>query len=159
MGFSELIENPERMPESIKSILIAPQVSSKLLSTRNVKPSCSYFASVSFGSSRASPKEGPDQPPPMSATRRAESILFWSMYDFKFCVANSVTSNIWHTPYILFNVIIWVLSHTKTTDKAESCRQTYYFEYFNYNIKEYLEISQCRKRRRNVTQCIFLWYH
>jgi len=94
MGFAELIENPERMPASIKSILIAPQVSSRLLSTRKVRPSCSYVASFSFGSSRARPSDGPAQPPPMIATRRAESMLFCSMYDLRFCVANSVTSNI-----------------------------------------------------------------
>jgi len=84
MGFVELIENPDRIPASIKSILIDSQVFSKLLSTRNVSPSCSYFASFSFGSSRARPREGPDQPPPMIATRRAESILFSSMYDLRF---------------------------------------------------------------------------
>jgi hypothetical protein len=94
MGLAELIENPDRMPASIKSILIDPQVSSRLLSTKNVRPSCSYVASFAFGSSRARPSEGPDQPPPMSAMRRAESMLFCSMYDLRFCVANSVTSNI-----------------------------------------------------------------
>ena len=98
MGLAELIENPERMPASIKSIFIDPQVSSKLLSTRKVRPSCSYFASFAFGSSRASPREGPAQPPPIRATRRAESILFCSIYDLRFCVANSVTSNIINTP-------------------------------------------------------------
>jgi len=104
MGFAELIENPDRMPASIKSILIDPQVSSRLLSTRKVRPSCSYFASDSLGSSRASPSEGPDQPPPIMAMRRAESMLFCSMYDLRFCVANSVTSNITSTPYLLFNL-------------------------------------------------------
>ena len=101
-GLVELIENPDLIPASIKSILIDPQVSNKLLSTRNVRPSCSYFASDSFGSSRASPKDGPDQPPDIRAIRRAESILFCSMYDLRFCVANSVTSNIGNTPCLLF---------------------------------------------------------
>ena len=94
IGLAELIENPERIPASIKSILMDPQVSKRLLSTRNFRPSCSYVASLSFGSSRARPSEGPAQPPPMSATRRAESMLFCSMYDLRFCVAVSVTSNI-----------------------------------------------------------------
>jgi len=104
MGLAELIENPERMPASIKSILMEPHVSKRLLSTRKVRPSCSYFASLSLGSSRARPREGPAQPPPMMATRRAESILFWSIYDLRFCVAKSVTSNIIHTPYLIFNL-------------------------------------------------------
>ena len=102
MGLVELIEKPDLMPASIKSTLIDPQVSNKLLSTRNVRPSCSYFESVSFGSSRASPRDGPDQPPDIRETRRAESILFCSMYDLRFCVANSVTSNIGNTPCLLF---------------------------------------------------------
>jgi hypothetical protein len=101
-GLSELIEKPDLIPASMKSTLIDPQVSNKLLSTRNIRPSCSYFASVSFGSSRASPKDGPDHPPDIRAIRRAESILFSSMYDLRFCVANSVTSNITNTPYLLF---------------------------------------------------------
>ena len=115
MGLAELIENPDRMPASIKSILMEPQVSSRLLSTRKVRPSCSYLASVSFGSSRASPSEGPAQPPPMIATRRAESILFCSMYDFRFCVAKSVTSNITITPCLLFNLT--VCKHSCRTKK------------------------------------------
>ena len=78
-GLVELIENPDLIPASMKSTLIDPQVSNKLLSTRNVRPSCSYFASLSFGSSRASPKDGPDQPPDIRAIRRAESILFSSI--------------------------------------------------------------------------------
>ena len=108
MGFAELIEKPERMPASIKSILIEPHVSSRLLSTRKVNPSCSYFASVSFGSSRARPKDGPLQPPDIRATRRAESILFCSMYDLRFCVANSVTSNITNTPCLFININVRV---------------------------------------------------
>jgi hypothetical protein len=110
IGLAELIENPERMPASTKSILIDPQVSNRLLSTRNVSPSCSYFASLSLGSSRARPREGPAQPPPMMATRRAESILFCSMYDFRFCVAKSVTSNITYTPCLIFNLNVCMLS-------------------------------------------------
>jgi len=109
IGLAELIENPDLIPASIKSILIDSQVSNKLLSTRNVRPSCSYFASVSFGSSRARPREGPDQPPPMIATRRADSILFSSMYDLRFWVANSVTSNITSTPCLLFNLNVCLL--------------------------------------------------
>ena len=101
-GLVELIEKPDLIPASMKSTLIDPQVSSKLLSTRNVRPSCSYLESDSFGSSRASPKDGPDHPPDIRAIRRAESILFSSMYDLRFCVANSVTSNITNTPYLLF---------------------------------------------------------
>ena len=102
MGLAELIENPDLIPASIKSILIDPQVSKRLLSTRNINPSCSYFASDSFGSSRASPRDGPDHPPDIRDTRKAESILFCSMYDLRFCVANSVTSNITSTPCLLF---------------------------------------------------------
>jgi len=98
IGLAELIENPDLIPASIKSTLIDPQVSNRLLSTRNVNPSCSYFASVSLGSSRASPRDGPAHPPDIRDIRRAESILFCSMYDLRFCVANSVTSNITHTP-------------------------------------------------------------
>jgi hypothetical protein len=109
-GLAELIENPERIPASIKSTFMDSQVSSRLLSTRNVKPSCSYVASFSFGSSRASLREGPDQPPCIKATRRAESMLFCSMYDLRFCVANSVTSNIrvLLACYLIFSpVILW----------------------------------------------------
>jgi hypothetical protein len=121
MGLAELIENPERMPASMKSIFIDPHVSSRLLSTRNVNPSCSYFASFAFGSSRASPREGPAQPPPMSATRRAESILFCSIYDLRFCVANSVTSNITNTPSKLFNLNAYKVSDLwKVADKPIS---------------------------------------
>ena len=110
MGLSELIENPDLTPESMKSIVIVPHVSNKLLSTRKVSPSCSYFVSVSFGSSRANPKDGPDQPPCIRETRRAESILFCSMYDLRFCVADSVISNITHTPWLLFNLNVCLLS-------------------------------------------------
>ena len=109
IGLAELIEKPDLIPASIKSTLIDPQVSSRLLSTKKVRPSCSYFASDSFGSSRASPKDGPDQPPDIRETRRAESILFCSMYDLRFCVANSVTSNITCTPCLLFNLNVCLL--------------------------------------------------
>jgi hypothetical protein len=111
IGLVELIENPDLIPASIKSTLIDPQVSKRLLSTKNVSPSCSYFASVSFGSSRASPREGPAQPPDIRDIRRAESILFCSMYVLRFCVANSVTSNITHTPCLLFNLNACLLSY------------------------------------------------
>ena len=116
MGLAELIEKPERMPASIKSILMDSQVSNRLLSTRNVRPSCSYFASFSLGSSRARPREGPAQPPPIMATRRAESILFCSMYDLRFCVANSVTSNITYTPCLIFNLNVCKPSAQTTND-------------------------------------------
>jgi hypothetical protein len=39
------------------------------------------------------------------AMRRAESILFCSMYDFKFCVANTVTSNMTNSPYQLYFIL------------------------------------------------------
>ena len=123
IGLAELIENPDLIPASIKSTLIDPQVSSRLLSTKNVSPSCSYFASVSFGSSRASPRDGPAQPPDIRDIRSAESILFCSMYVFRFCVANSVTSNITYTPCLLFNLNVCLFSYQiikptrKVTDK------------------------------------------
>ncbi len=161
MGFVELIENPDRIPASIKSILIVPQVFSRLLSTRKVKPSCSYFASDFLGSSRARPKEGPAQPPPMIATRRAESMLFCSMYDLRFCVANSVTSNITYTPCLLFNLDVCMLSGQikkrvtgksgprTVADKPKSKISNHYF-------KEHDEISQYRKKgfsRYNLLLC------
>jgi hypothetical protein len=128
MGLLELIENPERIPASTKSIFIDPQVSIRLLSTRKVKPSCSYFVSVSLGSSRASPREGPDQPPDIRAIRRAESILFCSMYDLRFSVAESVTSNITNTPYLYLILLSAGLDNKKPLNRndwpAESCRQT-----------------------------------
>jgi hypothetical protein len=63
----------------------------RLSSTRNFRVSFSYTLSLSFGSSRANPKEGPAQPPCIRATRRAESILFCSIYSLSFTTAKSVT--------------------------------------------------------------------
>jgi hypothetical protein len=46
-----------------------------------------------FGSSRAKPRDGPDQPPCIKAIRMAESILFCSRYAFRFLIASAVTFN------------------------------------------------------------------
>ncbi len=93
-GRVELMLKPERYPASTKSILMLPQESSRLSSTRKVRLSSLKTLSLAFGSSRASPREGPAQPPCIRATRMAESILFCSRYDFKFFAAESVTCNI-----------------------------------------------------------------
>ncbi len=75
----------------MKSTVIVPQVVRRLSSTRNFRLSFSYTLSFSFGSSRAKPNEGPAQPPCIRATRRAESILFCSIYSLSFSTAKSVT--------------------------------------------------------------------
>ena len=75
----------------MKSTVMDPQVVRRLSSTKNFRVSFSYTLSLSFGSSRAKPREGPAQPPCMRATRRAESILFCSMYSLSFTTAKSVT--------------------------------------------------------------------
>ena len=77
-GIREEMVKPERMPLSTKSTLIAPQFFISSLSTRKVRPPSSTLRSLSFGSSRAKPSEGPAQPPCIKATRRAEVILFCS---------------------------------------------------------------------------------
>ncbi len=92
-GFVDVMENPERYPASIKSTLIAPQELSRSSSTRKVRLSSSKVLSLSFGSSRANPNDGPAQPPCMRAMRTAESILFCERYVFKFSTAEFVTSN------------------------------------------------------------------
>lgn len=91
IGLAEVIPKPERGPASIKSTLIDPHVVRRLFSTKNLSELFSYTLSVSFGSSRANPREGPAQPPCIRATRRAESILFCSIYSLSFCTAKSVT--------------------------------------------------------------------
>ncbi len=78
-GIVDEIEKPDLMPLSTKSTLISPQVCISSLSTRKVSPPSSTVVSLSFGSSRANPSEGPLQPPCIRATRRAESTLFCSM--------------------------------------------------------------------------------
>jgi ABC-type transport system involved in Fe-S cluster assembly fused permease/ATPase subunit len=97
----------------------------------------------------------------MSATRRAESILFWSMYDFRFCVANSVTSNI----RILLAYYLMLTSACFPTRRkpayADSLssgklQTNLLLYYFRLNFKEHREISQCRKKRHNGTQRILL---
>ncbi len=93
-GILEDIEKPERGPASTKSTLMLPQLVSKPPSTRNFRSSWSKTLSESFGSSRANPNEGPDQPPCIRAILIAELILFCSRYDFKLFTARSVTSNI-----------------------------------------------------------------
>ena len=90
----DVILKPERYPAERYSILMAPHCCIRSLSTTNVRPSCSRVESVDFGSSRANPSEGPDQPPCMRATRMDESILFSVIYDFKELIAISVTSSI-----------------------------------------------------------------
>ncbi len=91
IGLVEVIPKPERGPASTKSTLIEPHVVSRLSSTRNLRSLFSYTLSLSFGSSRASPRDGPAQPPCIKATRSAESILFCSIYSFSFSTAKSVT--------------------------------------------------------------------
>ena len=93
MGLVEEMPKPERGPASMYSTLISPQVSSRLSSTRKVNSFWSYTLSFSFGSSRANPREGPDQLPCIRATRTAESILFCDRYDFRFSTAVGVISN------------------------------------------------------------------
>lgn len=92
-GLVEVMEKPERYPASMKSTLIAPQVSSRPWSTRKVNLSSSKILSFSFDSSRAKPRDGPDQPPCINAIRTAESILFCDRYSFRFATAVLVTSN------------------------------------------------------------------
>lgn len=92
-GLVEVMENPERYPASRKSTLIAPQEVSRSSSTRKVRLSSSKVLSLSFGSSRANPNDGPAQPPCIRAMRTAESILFCERYVFKFSTAELVTSN------------------------------------------------------------------
>ena len=92
-GLVEVMEKPERCPASMKSTLIAPHVSSKVWSTRKVNLSSSKTLSFSFDSSRAKPRDGPDQPPCIKAIRTADSILFCERYDFRFSTAVLVTSN------------------------------------------------------------------
>lgn len=73
---------------------MSPHFCIRSLSTTNVTPSWSRVESCVFGSSRANPKEGPDHPPCIRATRMGESILFSVIYDFKELIASSVTSSI-----------------------------------------------------------------
>ena len=91
IGLVEVIPKPDRGPASINSTLMEPQVFIKPSSTRNVSSSWSYTLSLSFGSSRASPNEGPAQPPCIKAIRSAELILFCSKYSLSFSIAWSVT--------------------------------------------------------------------
>lgn len=93
IGLVEVMPNPERGPASIYSTLMAPHVSSRLSSTKNLRLSLSYTLSFSFGSSRAKPSEGPAQPPCIRATLRAESMLFCARYSFSLSTAKSVTVN------------------------------------------------------------------
>ena len=90
IGLAEVIEKPDLAPASIQSTLIDPHVSKRLSSTRNLRESFSKILSSLFGSSRANPSDGPAQPPCMSATRRAELILFWLIYSFNLVTAKSV---------------------------------------------------------------------
>jgi hypothetical protein len=92
-GLAEVIPNPDRGPASIYSTLTEPQLSNSPFSIRNLTLLFSKIVSLSFGSSRANPREGPDQPPCIRATRRAESMLFCSMYSLIFDTAKSVTLN------------------------------------------------------------------
>ena len=57
------MENPEPIADSTKSILIGLTFSYKLFSIRYVIPLSFIISSLSLGSSRAIPREGPDQPP------------------------------------------------------------------------------------------------
>ncbi len=91
MELVEVIPKPERGPASINSTRMAPQVFIRPSSTRNFRSSWSYTLSLSFGSSRANPNEGPAQPPCIKAIRRAELILFCSRYSLSFSTAWSVT--------------------------------------------------------------------
>ncbi len=90
-GFVDVIPKPDRGPASMYSTLMAPHVSNRLSSMRNFRLLFSKILSLSFGSSRANPREGPAQPPCINATRKAESILFCSMYSFSLDTAKSVT--------------------------------------------------------------------
>lgn len=94
-GLVAVMENPERYPASMKSTLTAPHFSRRLSSTKNCRPPSSNTLSLSFGSSRAKPREGPLQPPCIKAMRTAELILFCSRYAFRLLTAKSVTSNIY----------------------------------------------------------------
>ncbi len=91
IGLVDVIPKPDRGPASMNSTLILPQVFIRSSSTRNVSSSWSYTLSLSFGSSRANPNEGPDQPPCIKAMRRAELILFCSKYSLSLTIAWSVT--------------------------------------------------------------------
>jgi hypothetical protein len=91
MELVDVIPKPERGPASINSTRIAPQVFIRPSSTKNFRSSWSYTLSLSFGSSRASPSEGPAQPPCIKAIRKAELILFCSKYSLSFSTAWSVT--------------------------------------------------------------------
>jgi hypothetical protein len=91
MGLAEVMPNPDLGPASTNSMLTEPQVSRRPFSIKNLTSSFSKISSSFFGSSKANPREGPEQPPCIRATRRAESILFCSMYSFSFDTAKSVT--------------------------------------------------------------------
>jgi hypothetical protein len=93
IGLAAVMENPDRYPASMKSTLTAPHFSKRSSSMRNCSPSSLYTLSLSFGSSRAKPRDGPLQPPCIRAMRTAELILFCSRYVFKLLTAVAVTSN------------------------------------------------------------------
>ena len=78
----------------MKSTFTAPQRPSNSSSTRNFSPPSSKALSLSFGSSRANPRDGPLHPPCIKAMRMAELILFCSRYAFRLLTASAVTSNI-----------------------------------------------------------------
>ena len=105
-GLVEVMEKPERYPASRKSTLITPQDSSKPSSTIKFTPPSSNVLSLSFGSSRANPSEGPAQPPCIKAMRMADSMLFCARYVFKFSTAELVTSNI-ITSWFIFKLYIY----------------------------------------------------
>ena len=111
-GTLEEMAKPERGPASTKSTLMLPQLFNKLASTRNFKSPWSKTLSDFFGSSRAKPRDGPAQPPCISAIRMAESILFCSRYALRFFNARSVTFNIVGTSSLknLKNMGKWKMS-------------------------------------------------
>jgi len=71
------------------------------------------------------------------------------MYDLRFCVAESVTSNITITPSIYINIDVCMLSGkaqkiplNRKGWPAESGRQTYFNFFLPFNFKEHRQISQ-----------------
>jgi hypothetical protein len=80
-----------RKPISTKSTLMGWTFSMNSLSTTYWKPSTSKTWSVSFGSSRASARDGPPQPPELRKTRMGETSLPLK-YSATCSVAAGVTS-------------------------------------------------------------------
>ncbi len=90
IGFAVLIENPDLLPASIKSTVTAPHCSESSFEINKVRDSAVVTRSSCFFSSRARPRDGPEQPPGITAIRRGEVRLFWSRYSCSFSWAGAL---------------------------------------------------------------------